>query len=149
MEKKLKFLLLNRSKQQIGQKKYSQKPKKVRLETRGFRATFLLLTIPYGMFDWKKAQILIAHQKQTIDWTKKGRLVDKNSLGQRLKDFEHIFWKLTTPYMMRQVCKILGRQKIINPLGIRITFVSHFKIGLENLRTKSYCQSYHPRVAKP
>ena len=53
--------------------------KKVRLETRGFRATFLLLTTPYVMFEWKKTQILIAHQKQTIDWTKKVRLEAKKS----------------------------------------------------------------------
>ena len=63
----------------IGQKKYGWKPKKVRLETRGFRATFLLLTTPYGMFEWKKTQILIAHQKQTIDRTKKVRLEAKKS----------------------------------------------------------------------
>ena len=81
-KKKLKFLLLIRSKQQIGQKKYSQKPKKVRLETRGFRATFLLLTTPYGMFEWRRTQILIAHQKQSIDRTKKGRLGAKKSSGR-------------------------------------------------------------------
>ena len=33
----------------------------------------------YGMFEWKKTQTLIAHQKQTIDRTKKGRLAAKKS----------------------------------------------------------------------
>ena len=32
------------------------------------------LTTPYGMFEWQKTQIPIAHQKQTLDRTKKGRL---------------------------------------------------------------------------
>ena len=60
-------------------KKLTLAAKKVRLETRGFRATFLLLTTPYGMFEWKKTQILIAHQKQTIDRTKKVPLAAKKS----------------------------------------------------------------------
>ena len=33
----------------------------------------------YAMFEWQKTQILIAHQKQTIDRTKKGRLAAKKS----------------------------------------------------------------------
>ena len=37
------------------------------------------LTTPYGMFEWQKTQIPIAHQKQTIDRTKKGRLAAKKS----------------------------------------------------------------------
>ena len=37
------------------------------------------LTTPYGMFEWQKTQILIAHQKQTLDWTKKGRQAAKKS----------------------------------------------------------------------
>ena len=52
-------------------KKVQLEAKNVRLETRGFRATFLLLTTPYVMFEWKKTQILIAHEKQTKDRTKK------------------------------------------------------------------------------
>ena len=56
--------------------------KKVRQETRGFRVKFLLLTTPYVMFEWKKTQILIAHQKQTIDRTKKGRLAAEKSLAR-------------------------------------------------------------------
>ena len=40
------------------------------------------LTTPYGMFEWQKTQILIAHQKQTIDRTKKGRLAAKKSLAR-------------------------------------------------------------------
>ena len=61
------------------QKQPLDRTKKGRLETRGFGATFLLLTTPYVMFEWKKTQILIAHQKQTIDRTKKGRLAAKKS----------------------------------------------------------------------
>jgi hypothetical protein len=37
------------------------------------------LTTPYGMFEWKKIQILIAHQKQRIDRTKKVPLAAKKS----------------------------------------------------------------------
>ena len=33
----------------------------------------------YAMFEWKKTQTLIAHQKQTIDRTKKGWLAAKKS----------------------------------------------------------------------
>ena len=33
----------------------------------------------YAMFEWKKTQILIAHQKQTIDRTKKVRVAAKKS----------------------------------------------------------------------
>ena len=45
--------------------------------------TFMPIQTPdldrVGMFEWKKTQILIAHQKQTIDRTKKGRLAAKKS----------------------------------------------------------------------
>ena len=60
-------------------KKVPLAAKKVRLETRGFCTHFLLLTTPYGMFEWKKTQILIAHQKERIDRTKKVRLAAKKS----------------------------------------------------------------------
>ena len=53
--------------------------KKSFLGFKGFRPYFLLLTTPYVMLEWKKTQILIAHQKQTIDRTKKGRLAAKKS----------------------------------------------------------------------
>jgi hypothetical protein len=36
-------------------------------------------TWPIFVLRWKKTQILIAHQKQTIDRTKKGRLAAKKS----------------------------------------------------------------------
>jgi hypothetical protein len=49
------------------------------LETRGFHAYFMLLTTPYVMFEWKKTQILIAHQKERIDRTKQVRLAAKKS----------------------------------------------------------------------
>jgi hypothetical protein len=53
--------------------------KKVRLETRRFCTHFLLLTTAYGRFEWKKTQILIAHQKERIDRTKKVQLAAKKS----------------------------------------------------------------------
>ena len=40
------------------------------------------LTTPYGMVEWKKAQILIAHQKERIDRTKKVPLAAKKSLAR-------------------------------------------------------------------
>ena len=61
------------------QKERIDRTKKVRLETRGFRAYFLLLATPYVMFECKKTQILIAHQKERIDRTKKVPLADKKS----------------------------------------------------------------------
>ena len=44
-----------------------------------FVRVFGKLTTPYGMFEWKKTQSLIAHQKQRIDRTKKVPLADKKS----------------------------------------------------------------------
>ena len=55
-----KFLLLIRRKEQIGQKKFGQQTKKVRLETRAYCTYYLLFTTPYGMFEWKN--ILIGAQ---------------------------------------------------------------------------------------
>ena len=55
----------------------SQKKFGNRLED--FVHIFGKLTTPYGMFEWQKTQILIAHQKQTIDRTKKGRQAAKKS----------------------------------------------------------------------
>ena len=49
-----------------------------------------MLLIPYVMFEWKKTQILIAHQKEGVDLDKK----------IQLEDFAHIFVLLTTPYGM-------------------------------------------------
>ena len=44
-----------------------------------FAPTFAKLTTPYVRFEWQKTQILIAHQKQTIDRTKKVPLAAKKS----------------------------------------------------------------------
>ena len=63
----------------MAQKKYGYSPKKVRQGFRGFRTIFLLLTTPYVMFESKKTQILIAHQKEDIDGTKKVWLPAKKS----------------------------------------------------------------------
>ena len=54
-----------------GTKKVQLAGKKVHLGFRGFCAYFLLLTTPYVMFESKKTQILIAHQKEEIDRTQK------------------------------------------------------------------------------
>ena len=64
---------------QLAAKKRFLVAKKIPLGFRGFPTSFLLLTTPYVMFERKKNQIHIAHQKQTIDWTKKGRLAAKKS----------------------------------------------------------------------
>ena len=58
------------------------------------------------MFEWKKTQILIAHQKQTIDWTKKGRLAAKK-VWLETRGFRATFLLLTTPYMMFEWSKKL------------------------------------------
>ena len=47
----------------------------------------------YALFEWKKTQILIAHQKERIDRTKKVRLAAK-------RGFCTHFLLLTTPYGM-------------------------------------------------
>ena len=70
------------------------------------------LTNPYGMFEWQKTQTLNAHQKQTIDRTKKVRLAKKYSWG--LKEFVQIFRKLTTPCGMlewRKTQMLMSHQK--------------------------------------
>jgi hypothetical protein len=54
------------------------------------------LTTPYGMFEWKKTQILIAHQKQTIDRTKKVRLADKK-VRLETRGFRAYFWEVDHP----------------------------------------------------
>jgi len=56
-------------------KKYSYSTKKVHLVFRGFRTSFLLLTTPYVMFESKKTQILIAHQKEEMDRTQKSTAI--------------------------------------------------------------------------
>ena len=53
----------------------SQKKFGYRLED--FAHIFGKLTTPYGMFEWQKTQILITHQKEGIDWTKKVYLAAK------------------------------------------------------------------------
>ena len=60
---------------------------------------------PMRCLNGKKTQILVAHQKQTIDWSKKGRLAAKKS-STRLEDFVHVFGKLTTPYVMFESKKL-------------------------------------------
>ena len=87
--KKLKFLSLIRSKEQIRQKKFGQQTKKVWLETRGFCTYFWEVDHPHGMFAWKKTQILIPHQKQRIDQTKKVWL--------ETRGFCTYFWEVYCP----------------------------------------------------
>ena len=54
---------------------------------------------PMECLNGKKTQILIAHQKENLDRTKKVPLAAKK-IGWRLEDFVHIFGKLTNPYGM-------------------------------------------------
>ena len=49
------------------------------IEKEHFAHIFGKLTTPYGMFEWQKTQILIAHQKQTIGRPKKVPLAAKKS----------------------------------------------------------------------
>ena len=58
------------------------------------------LTTPYVMFESEKTQLLIAHQKEEIDRTKKSFLVGQKKYSLGLEDFAHDFGKLTTPYVM-------------------------------------------------
>ena len=51
------------------------------------------------MFESKKSQILIAHQKKGLEWTQKCFLAGKK-YPQGLKDFARVFGKLTVPYGM-------------------------------------------------
>jgi len=54
MEKNSNSYCSSEGKNRPDKKSTARSKKKVRLETRGFPATFLLLTTPYGMFEWKK-----------------------------------------------------------------------------------------------
>ena len=50
---------------------------------------------------WKqKTQILIAHQKEGIDRTKKSSASSQKQYPYGLEEFAHIFGKLTTPNVM-------------------------------------------------
>ena len=74
------------------QKKFGQ-----RLED--FAHIFGKLTTPYGMFEWQKTHILIAHQKERIGRTKKVPLAAKKN---RLETggFCTYFLLFNTPYVM-------------------------------------------------
>ena len=54
------------------------------------------LTTPYGMFEWQKTQILIAHQKQTIGRPKKVPLAAKKS-SAKTRGFCTHFWEVDHP----------------------------------------------------
>ena len=56
------------------QKKGVDLDKKIQLED--FAHIFVLLTTPYGMFEWKKNQILIADQTEGVDLDKKSTARD-------------------------------------------------------------------------
>ena len=62
----------------------------------------MIFAVDYTLCDvWKgKNQILIAHQKEEIDRTKKSFLVGQKKYSLGLDDFAHDFGKLTTPYVM-------------------------------------------------
>jgi hypothetical protein len=68
------------------QKKYSW-----RLED--FAPIFGKKTTPYGMFEWKKTQILIAHQKEKNRPDKKSTPSSQKKYSWRLKDFAPFFEK--------------------------------------------------------
>ena len=40
------------------------------------------MTTPYGRFEWQETQILIAHQKENLERTKKVQLAAKKSLAR-------------------------------------------------------------------
>ena len=52
------------------------------------------------MFLKQKTQILIAHQKEGIDRTKKSSAIRTKKVPYGLEDFAPIFGKLTTPSVM-------------------------------------------------
>ena len=117
----------------MARKKYSQPAKKVQLVGkksflwfRGFCTIFLLLTTPYVMFESKKTQILIAHQKEGIDRTQKSTAIRQKKFGQGLEHFVRVFGKLTTPSVMflKQKLKflLLIRRKIqIEPKKVQLS----------------------------
>ena len=85
-------------------KKYGYPAKKVRLGFRGFRTNFWEVDHPLCDVWKQKTQILIAHQKEGIDQTKKSFLVGKKSfldparkvqLGFR--GFHTWFWEVDHP----------------------------------------------------
>ena len=86
-----KFLLLIRRKEQIGQKKFGQQPKKVRLETRAYCTYYLLFTTPYGMFEWKRNSNSYCSSEGKNRPDKKSTASRQKKFGQRLEDFAHIF----------------------------------------------------------
>ena len=73
-------ILIAHQKQTIDRtKKVPLAAKKVQLETKGFCTHFLLLTTPYGMFEWQKLKFSLLIRKERIDRTKKVRLAAKKS----------------------------------------------------------------------
>jgi hypothetical protein len=76
----------------------SQKKYCWRLED--FAPIFGKYTAPYGMFEWKKTQILIAHQKEKNRPDKTSTPSSQKKYSRRLEDFAPIFGKYTTPYGM-------------------------------------------------
>ena len=86
----------------------------------GAQSVTLLMFV---MFESKKTQILIAHQKQGIDRTQKSFLSRQKKFPSRqkkfpygLEDFAPVFGKVTTPYVMFESKKLkfllLIRRKI-------------------------------------
>ena len=103
--KKLKFLIEFLG----GTKKVQLAAKKSFLWFRGFCTIFLLLATPYGMFDSKKIQSPIAHQKEGIDRTQKSTASRQNKFPYGLEHFVRVFGKLTTPsgMFLKQKTQIL------------------------------------------
>ena len=69
----------------------------------------MLLTTPYVLFESKKTQVLIAHQKEEIDRTQKSPAIRQKKFSQGLEDFVRVFGKLTTPsgMFLKQKTQIL------------------------------------------
>ena len=83
--KKLKFLIefLDGTKkvQLAGKKSPASRQKKFPKGLEDFAPIFGKLTTPYVMFESKKTQILIAHQKEGIDRTQKSTAIRQKKFG--------------------------------------------------------------------
>ena len=105
----------------LNPKKFPQPAKKVPYGLERFVRVFGKLTTPSVMFLKQKTQILIAHQKEDIDRTKKSTACRQKKFPQGLQRFVRVFGKLTTAYVMFEIKFLLNSQiepkKV--PLGFR------------------------------
>ena len=90
--KKSQILVAHQKKDMDGTKKvWLPAKKKFGQGLEDFAPIFGKLNTPYGMFESKKSQILVAHQKEDMDGAKKVWLPAKKS-SARVQRISHLFW---------------------------------------------------------